>query len=231
MQFLNRIGIEVNFDFVPYERPFRVDVHKLINVGHLESLLKYTFNDRSLLLEAMTHGSYMLPEIPRCYQVTLIHACKCTYIKVIKYLLIVNNEIVCMQRLEFLGDSVLDYAITVHLYNKYPGMTPELLTDMRSASVSNDCYSRTALKAQLHKSILHCSHDLHKHISSAVQNFETLSSEATYGWESEISFPKVSSHCHIRFIFYGFSFSFFVMRNNLLIEAYGRYESERNYLM
>lgn len=73
LQFLNRIGIEVYFDIVPYERPFRVDPHKLINVRHLESLLKYTFNDPSLLLEAMTHGSYMLSEIPRCYQVTLVH--------------------------------------------------------------------------------------------------------------------------------------------------------------
>lgn len=70
IQFLNRIGIEVYFDIVPYERPFSVDAHKLINVRHLESLLNYTFNDPSLLLEAMTHGSYMLPEIPRCYQVT-----------------------------------------------------------------------------------------------------------------------------------------------------------------
>lgn len=126
-----------------------------------------------------------------------------------RYLLIVNNDIICVQRLEFLGDSVLDYVITVHLYNKYPGMTPGLLTDMRSASVSNDCYARTALKAQLHKSILHCSHDLHKHISSTLHNFEMLSSEATYGWESETSFPKVGSHCHIRFIFYDFFFILF----------------------
>lgn len=74
IQFLNWIGIEVNFDTVPYERPFRVDAYKLINVRHLESLLRYTFNDPSLLLEALTHGSYMLPEIPRCYQVTLLHA-------------------------------------------------------------------------------------------------------------------------------------------------------------
>lgn len=99
-----------------------------------------------------------------------------------------------MQRLEFLGDAVLDYVITVHLYNTYPGMSPGLLTDMRSASVSNDCYARTAVKAQLYKSILHLSHDLHKHISSTIKNFEVLSSEAAYGWESETSFPKVSAH-------------------------------------
>lgn len=74
IKFLNWIGIEVYFDFVPYERPFRVDASKLINVRHLESLLNYKFNDPLLLLEAMTHGSYMLPEIPRCYQVTSVHA-------------------------------------------------------------------------------------------------------------------------------------------------------------
>lgn len=119
-----------------------------------------------------------------------------------KYLIIVNNEIICMQRLEFLGDSVLDYVITVHLYNKYPGMSPGLLTDMRSASVNNDCYARTAVKAQLHKSILHLSHDLHKHICSTIKNFDILSSEATFGWESEISFPKVSAYSQFSYTYY-----------------------------
>ncbi|CAJ1962944.1 unnamed protein product [Sphenostylis stenocarpa] len=46
-----------------------------------------SFNDLTLLVEALTHGSYMLPEVPRCYQ-----------------------------RLEFLGDAVLDYLITWHLH-------------------------------------------------------------------------------------------------------------------
>ncbi|AET03939.1 putative ribonuclease III domain-containing protein [Medicago truncatula] len=50
----------------------------LVNVSYQESLLKYSFRDRSLLVEAMTHGSYMLPDVPRCYQFAcyqdLIHA-------------------------------------------------------------------------------------------------------------------------------------------------------------
>ncbi|KAK2399935.1 endoribonuclease Dicer protein [Trifolium repens] len=53
-----------------------------------DSFLKYaySFRDRSLSVEAMTRGSYMLPDMPRCYQ-----------------------------RLEYLGDSVLDYLITMHM--------------------------------------------------------------------------------------------------------------------
>ncbi|KAK0593324.1 hypothetical protein LWI29_034760 [Acer saccharum] len=160
--FLNWIGIEVDFEYMPNERPFQVHAEKLVNVRHLESLLNYKFRDPSLLVEALTHGSYMLPEIPRCYQ-----------------------------RLEFLGDAVLDYLITMHLYNKYPGLSPGFLTDMRSASVNNDCYAQASVKHELHKHILHASHDLHKQIITTVESFEKLSSGSTFGWESESSFPKV----------------------------------------
>lgn len=99
-----------------------------------------------------------------------------------------------MQRLEFLGDAVLDYLITVYLYDKYPGMSPGVLTDMRSASVNNDCYARSAVKAGLHKHILHASQKLHKDIVQTISNFQTLSTESTFGWESETSFPKVSHY-------------------------------------
>ena len=105
--------------------------------------------------------------------------------------LLENNFFFLVQRLEFLGDAVLDYVITVYLYNKYPGMSPELLTDMRSASVNNDCYALSAVKAGLHKHILHTSHQLHKEIVATVSNFDKLSLESTFGWETESSFPKV----------------------------------------
>ncbi|KAM4070956.1 hypothetical protein ACB094_11G024800 [Castanea mollissima] len=160
--FMYWMGIKVDFHITPYERHFQVHAEELIDVRCLESLLNYSFHDPSLLVEALTHGSYMLPEIPRCYQ-----------------------------RLEFLGDAVLDYLMTLHFYNKYPELSPGLLTDMRSASVNNDCYARTAVKFGLHKHILYASQDLQRHIVVTVDSFEKLSSESTFGWESQTTFPKV----------------------------------------
>ncbi|KAF2283119.1 hypothetical protein GH714_043443 [Hevea brasiliensis] len=96
-----------------------------------------------------------------------------------------------IKRLEFLGDAVLDYLITEYLYGKYPGISPGLLTEMRSASVNNDCYARSAVREGLHKHILYTSQKLDKDIGFAVKCCENYSSESTFGWESEISFPKV----------------------------------------
>ncbi|PNX98622.1 endoribonuclease dicer 2-like protein, partial [Trifolium pratense] len=149
--FMDWIGIKVNFNITPYERQFNACPENIVNDVFLESLLKYSFRDRSLLVEALTCGSYMLPDVPRCYQ-----------------------------RLEYLGDSVLDYLITMHLYKEYPGMSPGQLTDMRAASVNNDCYARSAIKVQLHK-----------HIVTTLDKYNELSSASTFGWESEASFPKV----------------------------------------
>ncbi|KAH8501303.1 hypothetical protein H0E87_016207 [Populus deltoides] len=160
--FMDWIGIKVDFMNTPYERHIQLQAEKFVNVRYLESLLNYSFNDPSLLVEALTHGSYMLPEIPRCYQ-----------------------------RLEFLGDAVLDYLITLHMYKEYPGMSPGLLTDLRSASVNNDCYALSAVKVGLDRHILHASHDLHKHIVATVKNIQEFSLESTFGWESETAFPKV----------------------------------------
>lgn len=95
---------------------------------------------------------------------------------------------------------MLDYMITVHLYNKYPGMSPGMLTDLRSASVNNDCYAQSAVKCDLHKHILHGSHDLHRAIVTTVHEFDQLSLKTTFGWESETSFPKVSECSFCNFI-------------------------------
>lgn len=162
LSFMEGLGIEVDLTYIPYTMPLSIDPATLININFLESLLKYSFRDASLLVEALTHGSYMLPEIPRCYQ-----------------------------RLEYLGDAVLDYLITEHLFQTYPGLSPGLLTDLRSASVNNVCYSRCAVRAGLHKHILHASQELHRQIDSTLLNFEQLSTMSSFGWESESMFPKV----------------------------------------
>ncbi|KAK2990483.1 hypothetical protein RJ640_011650 [Escallonia rubra] len=162
LSFMDWLGIKVDFLNIAYERHFPVHPEKLLDIRYLESLLKYSFRDASLLVEALTHGSCMRPDIPRCYR-----------------------------RLEFLGDSVLDYLVTMHMYHTYPGMSPGLLTDLRSASVNNDCYAQSAVKAGLHEHILHASSELCRHIIATVNQFKQLSLESTFGWESETSFPKV----------------------------------------
>uniref|UniRef100_A0A803KMM7 Uncharacterized protein n=1 Tax=Chenopodium quinoa TaxID=63459 RepID=A0A803KMM7_CHEQI len=162
LMFMNWLGIEVELSCITYQRNIPVNPRLLVNITHLESILNYSFKDPSLVVEALTHGSYMLPEIPRCYQ-----------------------------RLEFLGDAVLDHLITIHLYSKYPDMSPGLLTDLRSASVNNECYALSAIRAGLHKHILHASQILYKQMGAAVASFQHLSLESTFGWESETNYPKV----------------------------------------
>ncbi|KAL0452253.1 UNVERIFIED_CONTAM: Endoribonuclease Dicer2 [Sesamum latifolium] len=162
LSFMAWLGINVDFVNVPYTRNVALNPELHVNVPYLQSLLNYSFRDVSLLVEALTHGSYMLPEIPGCYQ-----------------------------RLEFLGDALLDYLITVHLYHKYPGLSPGLLTDLRSASVNNDCYAQAAVKAELYKHVLHASPELHRQIVHTICNHVVVPSASTFGWESETNYPKV----------------------------------------
>ncbi|NP_001316343.1 endoribonuclease Dicer 2d isoform X3 [Solanum lycopersicum] len=162
LSFMKWLGVDINFVDAPTSRHLPVNAEKLVNVRYLESLLHYKFNDPSLLVEALSHGSCMLPDIPRCYK-----------------------------RLEFLGDAVLDYVVTTHLYFKYPGLTPGLITDLRSASVNNECYALSAVKAGLHDHILYDLQVLQRHISSTVEDFKKLNLVSTFGWEAETTYPKV----------------------------------------
>ncbi|KAH0714233.1 hypothetical protein KY284_007138 [Solanum tuberosum] len=154
------LGMDIDFVDAPIQRHFPLNAEKLVNVRYFESLLHYKFHDPSLIVEALTHESYMLPEIPRCYQ-----------------------------RLEFLGDAVLDYVVIAHLYFKYSGLSPGLITDLRSASVNNECYAQSAVKASLHKHILHASPDLQRQICNTIEDFKNLDLVSMFGWK-----PKRERH-------------------------------------
>ena len=80
-------------------------------LSELESLLGYQFEDPSLLIRALTHRSYV-NEHPEALE---------------------DNE-----RLEFLGDAVLDFVVGAWLYNHYPEMSEGELTRMRSALVRTE---------------------------------------------------------------------------------------------
>ncbi|KAL0276264.1 UNVERIFIED_CONTAM: hypothetical protein PYX00_003870 [Menopon gallinae] len=91
-----------------------------------EKSIKYRFRDRSYLLQALTHASYSPNKLTDCYQ-----------------------------RLEFLGDAVLDYLITRHLYEDPRHHSPGALTDLRSALVNNTIFASLAVRHNFHKYFRH----------------------------------------------------------------------------
>ncbi len=58
-----------------------------------------------------------------------------------------------MERLEFLGDAVLDYLVTVHLCCDYR-LNPGDATNLRSALVNNNTFARIAVRNKLHAQLL-----------------------------------------------------------------------------
>jgi ribonuclease III len=91
------------------------------------SNLSSLFSDYRLFSRAMTHRSY-LNEHPEALE---------------------DNE-----RLEFLGDAVLDFLVGAWLYNRFPEMAEGSLTRLRAALVGNDQLARFALQISLDKVML-----------------------------------------------------------------------------
>ncbi|XP_019435974.1 PREDICTED: endoribonuclease Dicer homolog 3b-like [Lupinus angustifolius] len=115
-------------------------VPKVKEIGSLEMKIGYEFSIKGLLLEAMTHVSGKEVGIDCCYE-----------------------------RLEFLGDSVLDLLITRHLYQSHTDIDPGELTDLRSASVSNENFAQVAIRRNLHLHLLHGSELLRSQIADYVK--------------------------------------------------------------
>uniref|UniRef100_A0A0K2UZN8 ribonuclease III n=1 Tax=Lepeophtheirus salmonis TaxID=72036 RepID=A0A0K2UZN8_LEPSM len=93
-----------------------------------EELIGYKFKDKTYLLQSFSHASFYPNRITDCYQ-----------------------------RLEFLGDAILDYLITRHLYEDPRQHSPGALTDLRSALVNNTIFAFLAVKFQFHKYFKHFS--------------------------------------------------------------------------
>lgn len=124
-----------------------------------EVSLGYTFRDRSYLLQAMTHASYTPNRLTDCYQ-----------------------------RLEFLGDAVLDYLITRHLYEDPRQHSPGALTDLRSALVNNTIFASLAVRHGFHKYFRHLSPGLNDVIDRFVriqqENGHCISEEVRFNVKS-----------------------------------------------
>ncbi len=95
--------------------------------SQLEAKIGFEFKDKDLLLQALTHRSY-LNENPKW---RLDH-----------------NE-----RLEFLGDAVLELVVTEYLYNKYPNPEGEM-TNWRAALVNANILSKISNEFDLNDFVL-----------------------------------------------------------------------------
>lgn len=93
------------------------------NLSELENILEVHFDCKELLLEAVTHSSYVNSSM-----------------------LFKNNE-----RLEFLGDAVLELSISDYLINNYPQKTEGELTKARALIVCEPSLFEIAVNLNLGK--------------------------------------------------------------------------------
>lgn len=99
-----------------------------MSISNLETVIEYKFKKSASLKEALTHRSYLNEnpswEIP-------------------------NNE-----RLEFLGDAILELAVTEELYNRFPDDDEGKLTTLRAALVNYQMLAQIGKEMMLDKEVL-----------------------------------------------------------------------------
>lgn len=98
------------------------------NFGDFEKIISYTFKDKTLLREAFTHRSYLNEN--RAFKGA-------------------HNE-----RLEFLGDAVLELSVTDFLYRKYSDKAEGELTSYRAALVNAVTLSSVARELSMNDFLL-----------------------------------------------------------------------------
>eukprot|EP00158_Paraphelidium_tribonemae_P006877 Partr_v1_DN28013_c1_g1_i1_m57606 putative Dicer-like endonuclease involved in cleaving double- stranded RNA in the RNA interference (RNAi) pathway. Produces 21 to 25 bp dsRNAs (siRNAs) which target the selective destruction of homologous RNAs leading to sequence-specific suppression of gene expression, called post-transcriptional gene silencing (PTGS). Part of a broad host defense response against viral infection and transposons len=131
------------------------------NLKAVESKVKYCFKNKALLLQAFTHSS-------------------CSYASWPSY-----------QRLEFLGDALLDFIIARYLYIKYPNSKPSQLSDMKQNAVNNSSFARISIDFNLVPHIMHSSNVLMKQLSEYMSWYEGGKYENESPLELEREGPKV----------------------------------------
>jgi ribonuclease-3 len=92
-------------------------------IKHVQEKFGIRFNDTDLLIEAFTHSSYANDHR--------------------------NQGIKNLERLEFLGDAVLELTVSEYLFNKYPDLPEGQLTRMRASIVRAESLASLAKECDL----------------------------------------------------------------------------------
>ena len=86
-----------------------------MNLAELEKSIGYTFKDKKLLKKALTHTSYAY-----------------------------ENKLESNEKLEFLGDSILEYISSKYIYNNYRNLKEGEMTKVRAEVVCEDSLYKVA---------------------------------------------------------------------------------------
>ncbi|KAF9583828.1 Dicer-like protein 1, partial [Lunasporangiospora selenospora] len=118
-------------------------------VQSAEKIFGYKFKDPRLFLEAMTHSSYIGQKNTMCYQ-----------------------------RLEFLGDAVLDFQVVWYYYRKFYDAPPGVITLVKDASVNNRILAALSILWDLPKLLRHTSPTMVMAIHHATEALQKRKEEA-----------------------------------------------------
>lgn len=131
----------------------------------VEKILNYKFKDPSHLLEALSHPSYIRNRLTRSYE-----------------------------RYEFLGDAILDFLITSHVFENCGDLKPGEMTDLRSALVNNVTFASYVVKLGLHKFL--CS-ELNPTLDKAVITFVDHQVQREHQIVEDVLYLIDEEECHI----------------------------------
>ena len=124
---------------------------------NFENSIHYTFRSKLYLLEALTHASYHANRVTPCYQ-----------------------------RLEFLGDALLDFLVTQHLYFRHAKLSPGELTDIRQALVNNNIFATIAVEYEYNKYLKQMSPRWFKTIENFITRVEDEAEERKQNHHSKV---------------------------------------------
>lgn len=119
----------------------------------IENIIGYKFKNKAYLLQALTHSSYTP-----------------------------NRTTLSYEKLEFIGDAILDFLITCHIYESSGSLDPGKLTDLRSALVNNNTFASLVVRLGLHKYILMTNSKLQR----LIDNFVVFMEQKNYVIDDEI---------------------------------------------
>ncbi|EDN06056.1 predicted protein [Histoplasma mississippiense (nom. inval.)] len=169
----------------------QADAGQLDLAKQIGNRLGYHFTYPRLLRSAFTHASY-----PSAW-----------------------STVPCYQRLEFLGDSLLDMVCVEYLYHHYPDRDPQWLTEHKMAMVSNKFLGAVTVKLGLHKHLLYISNALFGQITRYAEEIEVAvaeSADSPDAWTTTSDPPKCLPdmlEAYIGAIFVDSNFSFEVVED------------------